>query len=113
MAGFRLARRAEADIAKILATSGERWGSEARRGYEALLAVAMRQVAANSHGATTRARPDLDRSLRSFHIRHARKTGLVGRVESPVHVIYYRAIAPDTIEIIRVLHERMEPRHHM
>ena len=26
-----------------------------------------------------------------------------------MHVLYFRAVAPDLIEIIRVLHERMEP----
>jgi plasmid stabilization system protein ParE len=30
-----------------------------------------------------------------------------------VHVLYYRAVAPGLIEIVRVLHERMEPRWHL
>jgi toxin ParE1/3/4 len=45
MARFRLSRLAEADLAYILATSEERWGTEARRRYAALLAAAMRKAA--------------------------------------------------------------------
>jgi toxin ParE1/3/4 len=30
-------------------------------------------------------------------------------VGAPVHVIFYRAIEPGLVEIVRVLHERMEP----
>jgi plasmid stabilization system protein ParE len=28
-------------------------------------------------------------------------------------VLYYRPVAPDVIEIVRVLHERMQPRRHL
>jgi plasmid stabilization system protein ParE len=30
-------------------------------------------------------------------------------VKQPVHVNYYRVIRPGVIEIVRILHERMEP----
>jgi toxin ParE1/3/4 len=30
-----------------------------------------------------------------------------------VHVLYYRVLAPGLIEIVRVLHERMEPSRHL
>ena len=33
-------------------------------------------------------------------------------VGKPVHVILYRAVEPDLVEIVRVLHERMEPSRH-
>jgi len=32
---------------------------------------------------------------------------------SPVHVLYYRVAEEGVIEIIRVLHERMEPHRHL
>ena len=31
----------------------------------------------------------------------------------PVHILYYRIIQPGLIEIVRVLHERMEPSRHL
>jgi plasmid stabilization system protein ParE len=35
------------------------------------------------------------------------------KVKRPVHSLYYRAIGADLIEILRALHERMEPGPHM
>jgi toxin ParE1/3/4 len=35
------------------------------------------------------------------------------RVRGPVHVLYYRVVRPDLVEIVRVLHERMEPSRHI
>ena len=35
------------------------------------------------------------------------------KVRKPVHVLYYRTIQPGSIEVLRVLHERMEPSRHI
>ena len=113
MARFRLSRPAQADLAHILATSAERWGTEGRRRYAALLAAAMRRVASDPNGPSTRSRPDLLPTARSFHLRHARPDNPAARVKSPTHILYYRVVSPDLIEIVRVLHERMEPSRHM
>jgi plasmid stabilization system protein ParE len=67
MARFRLARPAQIDLADILATSAERWGTNGRQKYAAVLADAMRQVAAEPDGPLTRKRPDLRSGIRSFH----------------------------------------------
>ena len=112
MARFRLSRWAEADIARILATSAERWGTDGRRRYAALLTAALRRIAAAPEGPATRERADLMAGVRSLHIRHVR-CGPEAAVRRPVHVVFYRAVAPDLIEIARVLHERMEPRRHL
>jgi toxin ParE1/3/4 len=107
MATFRLSRLARADLARILATSGERWGTEGRRRYAAMIAIAMRQVASDPNGAATRNSSDILRGVHSFHIRHAHSDDLAPKVKKPPHVLYYRAIRPGLIEIVRVLHERM------
>ena len=109
MASFRLSRLAEVDLTRILATSEERWGLEARRRYEAIMISAMRKVAADPDGPTTQNRAELSSGIRCFHLRHARGHDQETKVRQPVHVIYYRLLSPDLIEIIRVLHERMEP----
>jgi toxin ParE1/3/4 len=111
MARVRLAPRAEADLTTILATSGERWGPEAERRYAALIAAAFRRIAAHPHGRNTRARDDLMAGLRSFHIRHAREPK--SQIKNPVHIVYYQPAAPDLIEVVRVLHESMEPSRHV
>ena len=109
MARFRLSRPAQMDVAGIFAQSAELWGAEAGRRYAVTLATAMREVAFDPEGRVTRCRNELLPSLRSFHLRHTRVEDPGSRVRRPVHVIYYRAIEPQLIEIVRVLHERMEP----
>jgi toxin ParE1/3/4 len=110
MARVRLSGPAEVDLGNILATSLERWGVAGRTRYAALFAAAIRAIAARPTGPTTRARDELLPGIRSFHVRHVR--GDQG-VKAPVHVIYYRQSRSDLIEIVRVLHERMDPGRHL
>ena len=112
MARFRLSRPAQLDLADILTTSAERWGPQGRRRYVALLAAALRKIAADPEGPLTQTRNELLPGLRSFHIRHARTDAPEGKVKRPVHVLYYRTVQPGLIDIVRVLHERMEPALH-
>ena len=104
---------ARADLAQILAASAERWGLEGRRRYAAVVAAAMRKVAAEPDGAAARDRTELSRGIRSFHLRHARVGHSEARVRRPVHVQFYRVVRPGLVEIVRVLHERMEPSRHL
>jgi toxin ParE1/3/4 len=113
VARFRLTRSAEADLARILAVSAERWGSDGRQRYEALLFNAIEQLAAQPEGPLTRKRNDVGSRVRSFHVRHTRRERRGERISQPVHVIYYRARRGGIIEIVRILHERMEPRRHL
>jgi toxin ParE1/3/4 len=113
MARCRLSRLAEADLARILATSRREWGAEGRRRYSALLAAAMRKLAAEPAGPATRDRSELGPGIRSLHLRHAASAASGGGVRRPVHVLYYRAVMAGPIEIVRVLHERMEPSRHL
>lgn len=110
MAKLRISRAAQADLAAILTTSLERWGERGRAKYATLLAMAMRRTAADPEGPTTKERDDLAPGIRSFHIRHMRREHGVG---APVHVLYYRSADSGAIEIVRVLHERMDPQRHL
>jgi toxin ParE1/3/4 len=58
------------------------------------------------------AEADLAPGICSLHIRHARGDDPRTAVKRPVHIVYYRATRPGTVEIVRVLHERMEPSRH-
>jgi toxin ParE1/3/4 len=110
MARVRVAGPAQTDLASILAASAERWGDRGRARYARLLAGAMRLVATAPDGPTTRDRSDLLEGIRSLHLRHV--PGKHG-VSKPVHVLYYRVAGPDVVEIVRVLHQRMEPSRHV
>jgi len=108
-ARFRISGPARTDLATILATSLERWGAEGHARYAALLVAAMKLIARDPEGPTTRDRPELSLGIRSFHLKSARR----GQgVDAPVHVVFYRRSA-SVVEIVRVLHERMEPSHHL
>lgn len=113
MARYRLSAPAKADIAAILRRSEELHGKDARIRYRACLAAAMRRVASDPEGHSTVDRAELLLGIRSFHIRHSRDESREPPVASPVHVIYYFATEPDVIEIVRVLHDRMDPREHL
>ena len=112
MARYRLTASARRDIGSILRTSEERHGRDARTRYAALVLAALRRVAENPEGRATHDRGDLQPGFRSFHIRHSRNESREAPVANPVHVIFYRVLKPSTVEIMRVLHERMEPGRH-
>src|SRR5271157_5629164 len=109
MARFRLSLPAKADIAAILRRSEELRGKEARVRYRACLTAAMRRVAAEPEGRSTVDRAELVPGVRSFHIRHSRDESREAPVANPVHVLFYRVLQTNVVEIVRVLHNRMEP----
>jgi toxin ParE1/3/4 len=109
MARYVISAPAQEDLRKILSISAEHWGREGRRRYARTLAAAMRRVAAEPNGRNTFSRDELLSGLRSFHIRHVRDQDPSAKVMNAVHVLYYRTVEGDLVEIIRVLHERMEP----
>jgi toxin ParE1/3/4 len=113
VARFRIARPAQADLTNILAVSAERGGAEGRRRYAAALAEAMREVASHPEGPLTRPRAELAAGLRSFHIRHAPGPEPGSKVKHPVHILSCRITPQGIIEIVRVLHERMERSRHL
>jgi len=110
---YRLSTTAEADIVDILAVSLDRWGSEASRRYSEMLNAAMRQIADHPDGRATRMRSDLAPGMRSFHTRFTLRRNPKAAVKSPVHVLIYRVVTPDLVEIVRALHERMDLRRHL
>lgn len=110
MGRYQLSEPAKADIAAILRRSGKLHGKEAGIRYRACLTAAMRRVATNPEGHSTVRRTELVPGIRSFHIRHSRNESREAAVENPVHVLFYRVLHPGAVEIMRVLHERMEPR---
>jgi toxin ParE1/3/4 len=113
VARYRLSGPAKADIASALLTSEAMHGTEARIRYRALLTAALRRIAADPEGISTVDRRELFDGIRSFHIRHSRGESREALVGDPVHVIFYRALEPEVIEVVRVLHDRMEPSRHI
>jgi toxin ParE1/3/4 len=93
----------------ILVVGPERWGDLGAARYRALLSAALRAIASAPDGPITRDRSRLLPGIRSLHVRHVRHHG----VRDPAHVIYYRVRRDAAIEIVRVLHERIDPTHNL
>jgi toxin ParE1/3/4 len=112
MARFRLSALACADIREILSTSEQRWGTQGGRRYAAVMVATMRTAAADPEGPLTRTRNEAMFGIRSLHLRHLRGKAGGAKVGRPVHRIYFRVVRAELIEIVRVLHERMDPIRH-
>jgi toxin ParE1/3/4 len=96
---YRLSDRAEADLAEIWDYSAERWdAAQADRYIDALMS---RFVWITENSALWKPRPDLAEGLYSY--------------PQQSHMIYFRTCADvrGLIEIVRVLHGRMEPDKHI
>jgi toxin ParE1/3/4 len=96
---YRLSARAEADLAEVWDYSAERWSVEQADRY--VDALVSRFAWLSENGALWKPRPDLAEGLYSY--------------PQQSHVIYFRACGdvPDLIEVVRVLHGRMEPAKHI
>lgn len=113
MARYRLSGPAQIDISHILARSAALWGPQGRRRYGKLLADAFRKVANEPECMPSQNRSQLWRGLRSIHLRHIKAEAPDDKVQRPVHLVFYRPLAPELIEIVRILHERMDPALHL
>lgn len=113
MARYRLSEPAKSDLSTVLRASEAMHGVNARTRYRALLSAALRRISSDPFGHSTVDRSELIPGVRSFHIRHGRTSSDEARVADPVHVIFYRVVEPGVIEILRLLHERMEPSRHV
>lgn len=115
MRRYRLAAAARSDIARLIVHTENQFGTAARQRYQALLVTALRDIAADPECIGSTARPELGKTLRSYHLRHGRDRAARGNatVRRPRHLLIYRASARDRIDIVRVLHDAMELQRHM
>lgn len=112
---LRLSERANDDIAKILEWSHSQFGASGQSRYEALIFVALRDIARDPWRLGARLRPDLGEDVYVYHLRHSR-TGLTRRrstVAHPRHYLVYRRTGNDLIVVGRVLHDSMDLGRHL
>ncbi|MCD6030297.1 MAG: parE1 [Thermomicrobiales bacterium] len=93
--GVVLSAKAEADVNDILLFTWQRWGEEQRDRYEVALDRAIAAL-----GDFPEVGSSVSRLFPGCRARH------VGR-----HILYYR-ILDDSIEVVRILHERTDPTRH-
>ena len=112
MPRYRLTRAARADIVSILAWSHERFGEEARKRYEALIATAIRDAASRGGEGGDELRPELGEGVFSWHLSRSRDGAPGGKVHRPRHFLICRRDG-DTLVIGRILHDAMDLRRHV
>lgn len=101
----RLGAAAEVDFANILKWTTENFGARQSRVYRDTLVEAIVELADGPNVAGSMARDEIIAGLRALHV--ARR----GRRES--HFLMYRVAPKSTIEIVRILHDRMDLRRHV
>lgn len=97
MPGFRLSREAKADLKSIARDTERKWGREKRREYLAQLDQCFHLL-----GKTPYLGQPCD-NIRPGYRRYSQGS----------HITFYRQAADGTVEIIRVLHKRMQPDSHL
>ena len=115
MIRYRLTPQAEQDIEAILVWTHEEFGEKVRRRYEALLTRAIMDVAENPERTGSRARPEIAVAARIYHLRHSRDRvkKSIGTIHHPRHILVYRVVEADLVDIVRVLHDGMDPKRHL
>jgi toxin ParE1/3/4 len=99
----RLTERAASDYADILRYTRRRWGNGRFTAYRSLLNDGIAKIAREPDCLNSHTRDELQAGIRSLHIGLlAERTGY-GR-----HILYYRVAADGVVEILRILHDRME-----
>ena len=101
------------DIAIVLARTEEEYGTAARRRYEALIAAALRAIAADPFRLGSAARPEIGEGVRTYHMRHSRAQTAAAMVRRPRHFLLYRCVSSNIVGVGRVLHEAMELSRHI
>ncbi len=92
MSTFTLTNKAFADLKDIGRYTLQQWGREQRNLYLKMLDATFRQLAANPLKGKDCS--DIRNGYRKFN--------------AGGHVIFYRQLSSDTIEIVRILHGRMD-----
>jgi len=101
----RIGAAAEVDFANILKWTAENFGERQSRVYRDTLVLAIGELAHGPNVAGSRARDEIMAGLHTLHVARRGRSGS--------HFLMYRAASNSTIEIVRILHERMDLRRHV
>jgi toxin ParE1/3/4 len=101
----RLGAAAELDFANIVKWTAENFGAGQSRFYQKTLIQAIGELAEGPDLAGSKARDEIVPGLRTVHVaRHGRRGS---------HFLMYRVAPKTTIEIVRILHDRMDLQRHL
>ncbi|WP_027554689.1 type II toxin-antitoxin system RelE/ParE family toxin [Bradyrhizobium sp. Cp5.3] len=101
----RLGAAAEVDFANILKWTTENFGARQSRVYRDTLIQAIGELADGPNVAGSKARDEIMPGVRTLHVARRSRRGS--------HFLMYRVVPNSTIEIVRILHDRMDLRRHV
>jgi toxin ParE1/3/4 len=101
----RLGAATELDFANILKWTTENFGARQSRVYRDTLVHAIGELADGPNVAGSKARDEIMSGLRTLHIARRGRRGS--------HFLMYRVVPKSTIEIVRILHDRMDLQRHV
>jgi toxin ParE1/3/4 len=101
----RLGAAAELDFANIVKWTTENFGARQSRVYQSALVQAIGELAGGPEVSGSKARDEIMPGLRTIHIARQGRRGS--------HFLMYRVAAKSTIEIVRILHDRMDLQRHL
>jgi toxin ParE1/3/4 len=115
MRRLRLSPLAKGDIENILFHSHATFAESARLRYEALIEAALHDIAADPDRIGVKQRSELGPNVRTYHLFYSREHGRTkeGIVREPRHMLLFRVIEPDTVDVGRILHDAMEVTNHL
>ncbi len=115
MPQYRISNAARADIVDILRLSQTQFGDQARQRYQTLILTALQALASKPYCIGSHDRDELAPRLRSYHLTYSRQQAKhpSGAVKSPRHIVFYRMVNDDLIEVVRLLHDAMEVQLHL
>ena len=102
---LRLGAAAEVDFANILRWTTENFGERQSRIYQDTLLGAISELADGPAVVGSKARDEIMSGLRTLHVARRGRRGS--------HFLMYRAAPNSTIEIVRILHDRMDLQRHV
>lgn len=97
MSGYRLSRKAVADLSDIWDYTAEHWGVEQAERYIGSVRDACKALARGQQLGQD-----------ASHIRHGYRKQLAG-----THVLFFRALDDGGIDVVRILHQRMDAGRHL
>ena len=100
----RLGAAAEVDFANILKWTAENFGARQARVYRDVLVQTIGELATGPDVAGSTVRDEIMAGLRTLHVARGGRRGS--------HFLMYRATTNGTIEIVRILHDRMDLQRH-
>jgi toxin ParE1/3/4 len=108
---LRLTRQAETDIEAILEQTLLEFGPMQVQRYSAIISTALDMIAEQPDRPTARMRPEIGPNVQAFHLAQA-----VERRSAAAHLVYFSKLQSgpeEEIVVLRLLHERMEPRRYL